>query len=121
MKVQLARLAYARSGDKGADSNIGVVARSAQAYELLKRCLTTEVVKRHFTAICKGEVLRYELDNLRALNFILHDSLAGGGSRSLVTDAQGKTHALALLRIEIDVPEDFPLPEPPRGETRVSS
>ena len=64
--------------------------------------LTTERVKQHFAGICKGEVVRYELPNLLALNFILHDSLGGGGSASLITDAQGKTHGLALLRMEIE-------------------
>jgi len=106
MKVLLERIASARSGDKGEGSNVGVLARSEIAYAFLREQLTSERVRRHFQAINAGEVLRYEADNLRALNFILTDSLGGGGSASLRTDAQGKTHGLALLRMELDVPEE---------------
>jgi hypothetical protein len=104
-KVQLARIAMARSGDKGEGSNIGVVARSEAAYVFLKEHLSSELVKQHMQAINQGEVTRYEADNMRVLNFILADSLGGGGSASLKTDAQGKTHGLALLRLDLDVPE----------------
>ena len=110
MRIPLSQIAYARSGDKGDGSNVGVVARSAEAYELLKQQLTAERVKQHFHDICLGQVDRYEAPNLRALNFILHDSLGGGGSESLKTDAQGKTHGLGMMLMEIDVPDDFPLP-----------
>ncbi len=103
--VPLTRIASARSGDKGEGSNVGVLARSVPAYEFLKRELTAERVKRHMHAINAGAVKRYEADNLRLLNFILADSLGGGGSASLKTDAQGKTHGLAVLRLELDVPE----------------
>ena len=103
-RVQLARIAQARSGDKGEASNIGVLARSQAAYEWLKEHLTAEVVRRHMIAINPGGVRRFEADNLRVLNFLLEDSLGGGGSASLRTDAQGKTHGLALLRLELDVP-----------------
>lgn len=106
MKVQLERIAAARSGDKGEGSNVGVLARSAVAYAYLKEVLTAERVRAHFHAINHGSVVRYEADNLRALNFLLLDSLGGGGSASLKTDAQGKTHGLALLRLELDVPEE---------------
>lgn len=109
-RVPLSRLAYARSGDKGDGSNVGVVALSDPAYELLKKVLTPERVKQHFREICRGPVERYEAPNLRALNFLLHDSLGGGGSESLKTDAQGKTHGLGILYLEIEVPDDFPLP-----------
>ncbi len=109
-KVKLSRLAYARSGDKGDGSNVGVVAYTPEIYTFLKKALTTEVVKRHFQEICKGSVDRYEADNLLALNFILHDSLGGGGSESLKTDAQGKTHGLGMLQLEIEVPADLQLP-----------
>ncbi|MEZ5966247.1 MAG: hypothetical protein R3F56_20595 [Planctomycetota bacterium] len=101
MKRRLGDIAYARSGDKGDGSNVGIYARTAADYEVLKRVLTPERVKEHFKAICKGEVLRYEAPNLLALNFILRDSLGGGGSESLKTDAQGKTHGLGLLEMEI--------------------
>jgi hypothetical protein len=113
MKVPLARLAYARSGDKGDGSNVGVVAYSPEAYEILRRELTPARVKEHFRQICLGPVERYEAPNLLALNFILHDSLGGGGSESLKTDAQGKTHGLGMLYLEIDVPETFRFP--PQG------
>lgn len=104
-RVSLARIADARSGDKGEGSNIGVVARSQEAYEFLRDTLTPEVVRQHMQAINRGAVKRYEADGLRVLNFILTDSLGGGGSASLRTDAQGKTHGLALLRLELEVPD----------------
>jgi len=106
MIVTLDRIATARSGDKGEGSNVGVMARSDMAYSFLKEVLTAERVREHFRAINRGPVTRYAADNLRALNFILSDSLGGGGSASLRTDAQGKTHGLALLRMELDVPEE---------------
>ncbi len=109
MRVKLARLAHARSGDKGDGSNIGLIAYSDEGYELLRSRVTSEAVKAHFSAICKGAVDRYEVPNLRALNFILHDSLGGGGTESVITDAQGKTHGQGLLLMEIDVPDDFEL------------
>jgi hypothetical protein len=102
--VPLSRIAGARSGDKGEGSNVGVLARSGAAYEFLKKELTAERVQKHMRAINLGGVKRYEADNLRLLNFILQDSLGGGGSASLKTDAQGKTHGLAVLRLELDVP-----------------
>jgi len=106
-KIRLAEIAYARSGDKGDASNVGIVAYHLAGYELLKQILTAERVREHFRKICKGPVIRYEVQNLLALNFILHDSLGGGGSESLKTDAQGKTHGLGLLQMEIEVPDDF--------------
>lgn len=104
--VPLARIASARSGDKGEGSNVGVLARSPAAYAFLKEHLSAERVRRHMHALNKGEVVRYEADNLMALNFLLKDSLGGGGSASILTDAQGKTHGLALLRLELDVPRE---------------
>ncbi len=100
-KRKLSDIAYARSGDKGDGSNVGVYAKTPADYEVLKKLLTPARVKEHFKAICKGEVIRYEAPNLLALNFILRDSLGGGGSESLKTDAQGKTHGLAMLEMEI--------------------
>lgn len=111
MKIPLSKLAYARSGDKGDGSNVGVVAYTPEAFEVIKQQLTPERVKDHFKAICFGEVERYEAPNLLALNFILNDSLGGGGSESLKTDAQGKTHGLGMLYMELEVPDDFPIPE----------
>ncbi len=109
MKVRLSKLAHARSGDKGDGSNVGVIAYTDEGYDLLRERLTPEIVKAHFARICRGEVDRYEVPNLRALNFILHDSLGGGGTESVITDAQGKTHAQGMLLMEIEVPDDFEL------------
>ena len=106
MKVQLIKLAHARSGDKGDTANVGLIALREQSYSILAREVTAARVKEHFKGICQGEVERFELPNLGALNFLLHGSLGGGGTLSLMTDAQGKTLSTALLRMEIDVPDD---------------
>ena len=103
MKVQLTRLAHARSGDKGDTANVGLIALEDKFYPILVREVTAERVKQHFKGICLGEVERFELPNLGALNFLLHESLGGGGTLSLMTDAQGKTFSTALLRMEIEV------------------
>jgi len=105
MRVPLARLAHTRSGDKGDTCNIGVIAWDPRHYPLLVREVTAERVKRHFGNLVQGEVERFELPNLGALNFLLHESLGGGGTVSLRTDAQGKTFGAALLGMEIEVPE----------------
>lgn len=104
-KVKLMDIAISRSGDKGDSSNVGVMAKTPELYEFLREKLTPEAVKSFFKDICKGEVVRYEIPNLRALNFILHDSLGGGGTETLITDAQGKVHGLAMLHMELDVPD----------------
>ncbi len=109
MRVQLLKLAHARSGDKGDTANVGLIARRDEFYPLLAREVTAERVKRHFEGICHGEVERFELPNLSALNFLLHESLGGGGTLSLMTDAQGKTFSTALLRMEIEVPDEVAL------------
>lgn len=106
MKIQLTRLAHARSGDKGDTANVGLIALRDEYYSTLVREVTSERVKEHFKDICKGDVERFELPNLSALNFLLHESLDGGGTLSLMTDAQGKTFSTALLRMKIDVPDD---------------
>ena len=108
-RIPLYAMAHARSGDKGDGSNVGILAYDDRGYEILKAWLTPERIKAHFGEIVKGRVDRYDLPNLRGLNFILHDSLGGGGSASLKTDAQGKTHGMALLRMLIDVPDDYEL------------
>jgi len=105
-RVQLKEIASARSGDKGEGSNVGVIAHSDAAFRFLREALTAEVVREHFHGINHGGVERFEAPNMRVLNFLLEDSLGGGGSASLKTDAQGKTHGLALLRMELDVPDD---------------
>jgi hypothetical protein len=120
--VPLSRIAAARSGDKGEGSNVGVLARSSAAYAFLKEHLTVDVVARHMHMLNRGRVVRFTADNLLALNFLLTDSLGGGGSASILTDAQGKTHGLALLRLELDVPQEVlaATPESPgqRGTAR---
>ena len=116
-RVPLSRIAQARSGDKGEGSNAGVLARSDAAYAFLKEQLTEQRVGEHMAGLNRGAVQRYDADNVRVLNFLLEDSLGGGGSASLKTDAQGKTHGLALLRLELDVPQAVLDATPaPRGE-----
>ncbi len=109
MKVRLIRLAHARSGDKGDTANVGVIARKPQYYPLLEKYLTAERVARHFQGIALGGVERFELPNLHALNFLLHGSLGGGGTKSLKLDAQGKTLSSAMLRMELEIPDGFDL------------
>lgn len=103
MKIRLIDIAHGRSGDKGDSANIGIIAYDDKGYEILKKYLTAERVKKYFEGICLGEVERYEMANIKALNFILHNALGGGGTVSLKHDAQGKTLASALLRMEIEV------------------
>ena len=103
-QIKLAEIAFARSGDKGDGSNVGIFVNSTADYELIRDQVTVARVKQHFHAICKGEITRYEAPNMLALNFLLRDSLGGGGSESLKTDAQGKTHGIMLLEMEIDRP-----------------
>ena len=107
IRVPLSRLCLARSGDKGDTANIGVIARSEAIYGWIVENLTTAFVKRHFGEICEGEVERFVLPNLLALNFLLHHSLGGGGAASLLLDAQGKTYAQFLLAAEVDAPESL--------------
>ncbi len=109
MKVQLIRLAHGRSGDKGDTANVGVIALKPEYYEILKKEVTPERVKAHFGEMVKGPVERFEMPNIGALNFLLHNALGGGGTLTLKHDAQGKTMSTALLRMEIDVPDDLPL------------
>ena len=106
MKIQLTRLAHARSGDKGDTANVGLIALKPEYYPLLLREVTADRVKEHFNGICKGKVERFDLPNLEALNFLLHERLGGGGTLSLMTDAQGKTFSTALLRMEIEISDD---------------
>lgn len=103
MQIQLIKLTHARSGDKGDTANVGLIAFSDEIYPILVREVTADRVKQHFRGICKGDVQRYELPNLGALNFLLHESLGGGGTLSLMTDAQGKTFSTALLRMTIEI------------------
>jgi hypothetical protein len=101
--VQLRWLAHARSGDKGNTANVGLIALEPELYPLLARTVTAARVARHFRGMV-SRVERFELPNLGALNFLLHDALDGGGTISLKTDAQGKVYSTALLRMEVPVP-----------------
>jgi hypothetical protein len=107
MKIELTQLAHARSGDKGDTANVGVIALRDEYYPILVSQVTAEAVKNHFGEMVKGEVERFELPNLKALNFLLHESLGGGGTLSLMTDAQGKTFSTALLRMKIEIDENL--------------
>ena len=117
IRVPLVQLAHARSGDKGDSANIGVIAYDVDIYPVLVEQLTAHHVKKQFGEWVRGAVERYELPNLHALNFVLHQALDGGGTVSLRTDAQGKVLSAALLRLEIEVPEE--LAERTRGWGRV--
>lgn len=105
MKVNLNQIAHARSGDKGQNSNVGIFFQNDELYQWAKKYLTNERIKSHFGSLVKGKVERYEMDNLFALNFILGDSLGGGGSESLINDAQGKTHGQAMLLMSVKLPQ----------------
>jgi len=106
MKVQLLDIAHARSGDKGDTANVGVIALEPEWYPILQKYLTLDAVREHFRGVIDGDVERFELPNLKALNFLLHGALDGGGTLSLKTDAQGKVYSTALLRLVFDVPDE---------------
>jgi hypothetical protein len=105
MKVRLVDIAHARSGDKGDTANVGVIALEPRWYKVLDEFVTRSRVTDHFRGMIDGDVDRFELPNLNALNFLLHGALDGGGTLSLKTDAQGKVFSTALLRMVIDVPD----------------
>lgn len=105
MKVRLVDVAHARSGDKGDTANVGVIALRPEWYPILARYLTLEKVRAHFAGVITGDVERFELPNLGAINFLLHGALDGGGTLSLKTDAQGKVFSTAMLRLVLDVPD----------------
>jgi hypothetical protein len=105
MKIQLIKIAHARSGDKGDTANVGIIALRPDYYDILKKYVTAEKVKQHFGSMVKGKVERFEMPNIDALNFLLHQALGGGGTMTLKHDAQGKTLSTALLRMEIEVKE----------------
>jgi len=105
LKIQLIQIAHTRSGDKGDTGNVGVIARKPEYYPLLVKYLTVERVKKHFDGICLGSVERFELANIGALNFLLHQSLGGGGTKSLKNDAQGKVLSSVMLRMELEIEE----------------
>jgi len=106
MNVRLLDIAHARSGDKGDTANVGLIALDPRWYPILERYVTRDAVAAHFNGEIDGPVIRFELPNLNALNFLLHGALDGGGTLSLKTDAQGKVFSTALLRMKISVPDD---------------
>ena len=106
MLVRLLDLAHARSGDKGDTANVGLIALRPEWFPLLQREVTRDRVQAHFEGIITGAVERFDLPNLRALNFLLHGALDGGGTLSLKTDAQGKVFSTALLRMRIEIADD---------------
>ena len=118
MNVRLLDIAHARSGDKGDTANVGVIALRPEWYPVLVQHLTLERVQRHFRDVITGPVERFELPNLKALNFLLHGALDGGGTLSLKTDAQGKVFSTAMLRMVLDIPDAdakaLALPSAPR-------
>ena len=105
MRIRLRQIAGARSGDKGKHSNVGIYFYNEEIYEWAKEVINIKMIKNHFSEIVLGDVDRYELDNILSLNFILKDSLGGGGSETLINDAQGKTHGQAALLLELDLPK----------------
>ena len=102
-KIKLIDIAHGRSGDTGNAANIGIIAYDDKGFQIIKKHLTAARVKKHFKGICFGKVERFEMPNIRALNFLLHNTLGGGGTVSLKHDAQGKTLAAALLRINLEI------------------
>jgi len=99
--MKLKEIVHARTGDKGDISNISLIAYQETDYNLMKEFITEEKIKEYFGEICKGEVERYEMDQLWAMNFVLHHTLGGGVTRSLALDKHGKSLGMALLEMEI--------------------
>jgi hypothetical protein len=109
MRIRLLDICHGRSGDKGDTANVGIIARKESYYPIIVKHVTAERVKKHFAGTVKGNVERFELPNLWALNFLVHNALGGGGTKSLMNDAQGKTFAAALLKMEIEIDEEITL------------
>ena len=107
MRIRLLDICHGRSGDKGDTANVGIIARKDSYYPIIEKYVTADRVRKHFAGTVKGKVDRFELPNLWALNFLLHNALGGGGTKSLMNDAQGKTLAAALLKMEIDIDEEI--------------
>jgi hypothetical protein len=115
--IPLSMLAHGRSGDKGNHANVAILAYTPAGYQWLHEHLTAEQVQSYFAPLRPSRVIRYEAPNLLGLNFVLYDVLAGGASRSLRVDTQGKTLALALLQMPVERPPDYAaMLRPPRRE-----
>ena len=106
-ELPLASIAHGRSGDKGDTLNCGIIARKPEYYSVIAEQVTAERVKAHFGDFCEGSVTRYDLPKIGAFNFVLTRALGGGGTASLRLDPQGKTYAAALMRMRIQVPDDW--------------
>ena len=106
-ELALARIAHGRSGDKGDTVNCGIIARKPEYYPVIAEQVTADRVKDHFGKFCNGTVTRYDLPKIHAFNFVLTQALGGGGTASLRLDPQGKTYAAALMRIRVQVPDDW--------------
>jgi hypothetical protein len=106
-QIPLSTIAHGRSGDKGNHANVAVIAYNDAGFQWLRQHLTAEIVRAYFAPLGVSRVERFEAANLHALNFVLYDALAGGASRSLRSDTQGKTYALTLLRMPIEAPADL--------------
>lgn len=106
MRVRLGEIAYARSGDKGSGATLGIIAYTSQGYEVLREALTASAMEAYFKPMGALGVKRYEVPNLHVLNFVLPEVLAGGGSRSLRIDAQGKAVGQVALEMTIEIPDD---------------
>jgi hypothetical protein len=104
-RLALRELCGYRAGDKGDIANVAIFADDDETYAVIVREVTAARVKEHFGAMVQGRVDRYEAANVRALNFVMHGALGGGGPRSLRADNLGKTLGGALVRMEIDVPD----------------
>lgn len=107
MLQPLSTIAHGRSGDKGNHANVAIIAYTEAGFAWLREHLTSDVVAEYFAPLKPSKVERFEAANLLAFNFLLHDVLAGGASRSLRSDTQGKTLALALLQKPVDLPANF--------------
>ena len=107
MNIKLKDIAYTRSGDKGPNANVGIIFKNKDLYNWSIKYFTNDLIKKYFGNKIKGNVIRYELENLNSLNFILNDCLMGGGSETLINDAQGKTFGQALLEIDINIPDNL--------------
>ena len=104
-KIQLRELAYARSGDKGDVVDIGLMAKNDEAYRIIKEKVTAEKVKEHFKDIVKGDVVRYEMNTLNSLEFVMYNALGGGATRTLSMDQTGKAYGPNMLRMELEIEE----------------
>ncbi len=115
MRVRLVDVCGARCGDKADISDVTLFADDEASYQAIREAVTAPAVKAHFGSLVQGDVVRYEAANVWALKFVMQGALGGGGPRSLRSDNLGKTHAAALLRMEVEIPNDIALASARRG------